>query len=277
MITAGSYYTLPVIKIRDFGVYLDAAGTEILLPKRYVPEHISVGTEITVFIYHDSEDRLIATTEKPKITVGEIGLLNVVSITKQGAFLDWGLPKDLFLPLSQQVSRIHQDHGYLVLPYVDAQTGRIAATERFERYLQNEDLSIQENDPVQLTIWRKTDIGYVTIINHKHTGILHFDDVFQEPQYGESIEGFVKKIREDNKIDVKAGTRGYDRVQPVSDKILQLLKEHQGFLPYNDRSSPETIYSFFGVSKKTFKMALGALYKERIIDFTKQGILLIRE
>lgn len=275
MLEAGKYYTLPIVKIKDFGAYLGAAGTEILLPKRYLPKHLKPGDSLSVFIYHDSEDRLIATTEKPKLTVGEIELLEVVSITKQGAFLDWGLPKDLFLPLSQQVSRIHVGGFYLIMAYIDQQTGRVAATERLERYLQNETLTVAENDAVTLRIWRKTDIGYTVIINNRHIGVLHFDDVFQEVSYGDTLEGFIKKIREDQKIDVKAGVRGYTRVQGEREKILQMLRENNGYLPYHDKSDPKEIYAAFGISKKTFKMTIGALYKERLIDFAREGIILL--
>lgn len=275
MIEAGRYHDLKVVKTVDFGLYLDAAGTELLLPKRFVPDGAKEGDTLTVFVYHDSENRLIATTQRPKAVVGEIAAMEVVSITNQGAFLDWGLMKDLFIPLSQQLSKMYTGSRYLVMPYIDQQTGRVAATERFEHLLQNETLTVKENDPVRMLIWRKTDIGYVVIINNQHTGVLHFDDIFRTPDYGECLDGFIKTIREDNKLDVKAGERGYQRVLSEQETILRLLQEHNGYLPYNDKSAPEKIYAFFGISKKTFKMAIGALYRERKIDFVKEGILLL--
>lgn len=275
MIQAGHYYRLKVVKLVDFGLYLDGEGTEILLPKRFVPEGAKEGDEIEVFIYHDSENRIIATTQKAKAAVGDIALLKVVGKTPQGAFLEWGIMKDIFVPLSQQLSKMHIDYSYLVMPYVDEMTGRVAATERFEKYLNNDELTVKENDPVKLIVWQKTDIGYKVIINNKHIGVLHFDDVFRELEYGETIDGFIKTIRPDNKIDVKAGERGYQRITGEAAKILQLLKEHDGYLPYNDKSNPEDIYNLFGISKKTFKMTIGALYKERKIDIVKEGIKLI--
>jgi uncharacterized protein len=275
MIEAGKYYKLKIVKKVDFGLYLDAEGEEILLPKRFVPAQAKEGDEVEVFIYHDNEGRPIATTQKANAAVGEIALMKVVGKTEHGAFLDWGLMKDLFLPLSQQVSRIHEGISYLVYIYIDEQTGRVAATERIDKYLKNDELTVQVNEPVDLMVWQKTDIGYKMIINNKHTGVLHFSDVFRELEYGEKLKGFIKTIREENKIDVAIGEKGYARVVPETDKIIQLLKDNNGYLPYSDKSSPEEIYSVFGISKKTFKMALGALYKERKVELTKTGIKII--
>jgi len=277
MIQAGQYYTLKVVKKVDFGIYLDAEGEEILLPKRFAPEDAKEGDELEVFLYHDSEDRMIATTQKPYAIAGEIALLKVVGTTNHGAFLDWGLMKDIFLPLSQQLSRINEGQSYLVYIYVDEQTGRVAASERLTRYLSNEELTVKENEPVAMIVWQKTDIGYKVIINNKHTGVLHFSDVFRELEYGEKIKGYIKTIREaeENEIDVAMGEKGYRRVGSETEKILALLEENNGYLPYNDNSSPEEISAFFGISKKTFKMAVGALYKERKIELTKTGIKLI--
>lgn len=275
MIQAGHYYTLRIVKFVEFGAYLDAEGTEILLPKRFVPKQAKVDDDIEVFLYHDNESRLIATTQKPVAIAGEIALMKVVDKNKQGAFLEWGIMKDLFLPLSQQRSRIFIDQHYLVYLYVDEMTGRMAATERFEKYLSNEGLSVKEKDEVDLLIWEKTDIGYKVIINNKHTGVLHFSDVFRDLEYGEKIKGFIKTIRPDNKIDVSPGERGYKRVSGETEQIISLLKENNNYLPYNDKSSPQEIYDFFGISKKSFKMALGALYKQRIIEMSQTGIQLI--
>lgn len=275
MIEAGHYYTLKIVKRVDFGLYLDADGTEVLLPKRFIPKGVKEGDELEVFVYHDSESRLIATTQRPKAAVGEIALLKVVSTTEHGAFMEWGIMKDLFVPLSQQTSRMFEGESYLVMPFVDKLTGRVAGTERFEKYLSNDELTVKELEEVKLTVWQKTDIGYKAIINNRHTGVLHYSDVFGELNYGEALDGFVKKIREDNKIDLKTGRRGFERVQPETDRILQALEEHNGYLPLSDKSAPEEIYEAFGISKKTFKMALGKLYKERKIELVKNGIKLI--
>lgn len=277
MVQAGQYNTLRVVKQVDFGMYLDGDGEEILLPKRFVPKGLKEGDEIEVFIYHDSENRLIATTQKPYGIVGDIVSLKAVGSTRQGAFLDWGLMKDLFMPLSQQLSRIVEGQYYTVLIYLDEQTGRVAATERINRLLSNDELTVVEREPVDLFVQRESDLGYVVIINNLHIGLLHYDDVFRELKVGEQLKGFIKTIRPDNKIDVGVGEMGYAKVASIEDKILQLLRENDGYLPYHDKSDPDEIYSFFGVSKKAFKMAIGALYKQRKIDFAKSGIQLIDE
>jgi uncharacterized protein len=275
MIEAGHYYTLKVVKQVDFGLYLDADGEEILLPKRFVPRGAKEGDELEVFIYHDNEQRLIATTQRPLAAVGEIALMKVVSTTEHGAFLSWGIMKDVFLPLSQQSNRIHVDKEYLVYLFIDRQTGRVTATEKLDKYVRNEELTVQEGDEVDLIVWQQTDIGYKLIINSKHTGVLHFSDVFRDLEYGEKLKGYIKKIREENKIDIGIGEVGYKRVVSETDRIIQLLEENGGYLPYSDKSSPEEIYSFFGISKKTFKMAIGSLYKERKIELAKTGIKLV--
>lgn len=270
---AGQWNKLEVIKSVDFGLYLDGGEAgEVLLPKRFVPEGAAEGDVLKVFIYHDSENRLIATTQEPKGQVGDIVLLKVVSTTRQGAFLDWGLMKDLFVPLSQQSSRMMEGRSYLVYIYLDKQTGRVAATERIHQFLSNEELTVREKDPVDLIIWRRTDIGYPVIINNRHTGVLHFSDVFRDLEIGDRLKGFIKTIRPENKIDVALGESGYARVEGEGEKILRLLEEHDGYLPYHDKSDPEEIYSFFGMSKKTFKMALGKLYKEGMVELTKTGV-----
>jgi uncharacterized protein len=276
MIHVGKYNTLRVIKSVDFGMYVDGGEAgEILLPKRFVPAGLEEGDDIEVFLYHDSDDRLIATTQKPHAQVGDIALLKVVGTTKQGAFLDWGLMKDVFLPLSQQTTRIHEGDSYLVKLYIDERTGRIAATQRIERYLSNDELTVKEKDAVDMLIYQRTDIGYKVIINNLHTGVLHYNEVFRELEIGDKEKGFVKTIREDNKIDVALGEAGYKKVESETDKILRLLAENNGYLPYHDKSDPEGIYEFFGISKKVFKMATGALYKQRKIEFTQSGIKLV--
>jgi uncharacterized protein len=278
MALVGNFHTLKVVKKVDFGLYLDGGdGEEILLPKRFVPEGADEGDEIKVFLYHDSENRVIATTQTPKGIVGDVLLMEVVSTTKQGAFLDWGLMKDLFVPLSQQESKMQEGGRYLVKIYKDEQTGRIAATERVGRFIDNDILTVKELDPVHLIVWRRTDIGYSVIINNTHEGLLHYNEVFRDLEVGEKVEGFVKTIREDNKIDVVLGKRGYDKVEGEQEKILRLLKENDGYLPYNDKSNPEDIYHFFEMSKKTFKMTTGALFKQRKIIFTQTGIKTVDE
>jgi len=282
MIHVGEYNTLTVKKELSFGLILDDGKEGILLPKRFAPKGARIGDKLKVFLYHDSEDRLIATTQHPKGILGDIVLLRVVSTTPQGAFLDWGLMKDLFVPKSRQLSGMRKGGDYLVKIYLDEQTGRLAASEKTDSYLSNEHLTVQEKDIVDLTVLRRTDIGYVVIINNKHTGVLHFNEVFREIRVGDKFKGFIKNILPaekspsgESQIDVVAGKPGYERVEDAAEKVLRLLKENKGRLPYHDKSDPEEIYTFFGMSKKTFKMTTGRLYKERKIKLTDEGIELV--
>ena len=275
MINVGEYNTLKVLREVDFGVYLDDGGNGILLPKRFVPAGVKTGDELTVFLYHDGEGRLIATTQQPKGILGDIVKLRAVSVTPQGAFLDNGLMKDLFVPKSQQFQSMIPNGEYLVKIYLDEQTGRLAATEKFDSSLGNDPLTVKELELVDLLVYRRTDIGYVVIINNKHTGVLHHNEIYRNIGVGDRFPGFIKKIYPDNKIDVAAGKPGYQRVEDESEKILRLLKENNGYLPYYDKSDPEEIYSFFGMSKKTFKMTIGNLYRQRKISLEKTGIKLV--
>ena len=278
MIQAGQYYTLPVVKLVDFGAYLDGGEAgEILLPKRYVPQGLRAGDELEVFLYHDGESRLIATTDKPKGIVGDIVVLEVKDVMHQGAFLEWGIMKDLFLPLSQQASVLYKGMKVPVLVYLDEMTGRVAATEKFQHHLKGNPITLVENDPVNLLVTRKTDLGFEVIINSMHVGLIHFSDIFHEMKIGDRLKGFIKKLLPDDKIDVMPGERGYKRIESDAEKIMRLLRENNGYLPYHDKSSPEEIYTFFGMSKKSFKMAIGGLYKDKKISFAQAGIQQIGE
>jgi uncharacterized protein len=275
MIKAGEYNKLKVLREVSFGLYLDDGNQGILLPKRFVPAHAQPGDELNVFIYHDGEDRLIATTQKPFATVGEIAMMECVSTSPQGAFLNWGLMKDLFVPKSKQLTGMRAGGRYLVKVFLDEQTGRVAATEKLETLLSNQQLTVKEKELVQLLVYRRTDIGYLVIINNKHTGVLHFNEIYRTIAVGDKFEGYIKTIRDENKIDVAAGKQGYTRVEGEAEKIIRLLTENNGYLPYYDKSDPDAIYEFFGMSKKTFKMTIGALYKQRKIDMVSAGIKLI--
>jgi predicted RNA-binding protein (virulence factor B family) len=274
-ITAGQYHLLKVKRRADFGFYLDDGGEGLLLPIKLAPRNLKTGDEVKVFVYHDSENRLIATTQQPKAVVGDIALMQVVAVTGQGAFLDWGLMKDLFVPVSQQLGVMRKGGEYLVKLYIDEMTGRVAATEKIEPQLNREPLNLKEMDPVDLIAFRTSELGWVMIINNAFTGILHSSDIFTPIQKGDHLKGYIKKIRPDNKIDLALGVPGYAKVEGEADKILRLLEENRGFLPYNDKSAPEDIYGFFGMSKKTFKMTTGHLYKQKRIAFTDTGIQLL--
>lgn len=274
-VLVGQYNTLKVSRKVDFGFYLDDGGEGILLPKRFAPRTLRIGDELSVFVYHDSDNRLIATTQKANATVGEIVKMKAVSVTGLGAFLDWGLMKDLFVPKSKQLSGMHEGAEYLVKLYIDEQTGRVAASEKIESLLSNDELTVKEKDIVDLLVYRQSELGYVMIINNQHTGILHSNEVFASLHIGDKMKGFIKTIRPDNKIDVVLGKPGFQKVEDESEKILRLLQDNDGYLPYHDKSEPQEIYNFFGMSKKTFKMTTGTLYKQQKIAFTKTGIQLI--
>lgn len=281
MIKVGDYNTLKVLRAVDFGIFLDDGDKGLLLPKRFVPPGVKEGDELTVFVYHDGEERLIATTQKPKGKIGDIVSLRAVAVTDQGAFLDNGLMKDLFVPRSGQLTGMRTNGDYLVKIYLDEQTGRMAATEKFASSLQNDTLTVKELEEVDLLVYRRTDIGYVCIINNLHTGVLHHNEIYRPIRIGDRFKGFIKKIypaladKPGYRIDVVAGKPGYQRVEGEADKVLRLLHENNGYLPYHDKSDPEEIYDFFGMSKKTFKMATGTLFKQRKITFEKTGIKLI--
>lgn len=277
MVNVGAYNTLRVVKEVDFGVYLDGDGEEILLPKRYVPEDLKPDDEINVFIYHDNDGRLIATTDKPLGVVGEIVMLEVVDAGPSGAFLKWGIMKDVFIPIANQENRMRRGDKRLVRLYIDERTGRVTATEKIDKFISNYDLTVKEHDAVDILVYQRTDIGYKVIINSKHLGVLHYNEVFKELEIGDKVKGFIKQIREYNKIDVALGTKGYAKVPEEEEKIISMLQNNDGYLPYNDKSEPEAIYAFFGMSKKTFKMTLGALYKKRLITFTQTGTKLVAD
>ena len=271
-IKVGNYNVLRVDRKVAFGYYLDDGAEGILLPIRFAPPELQIGDMLKVFIYHDSDNRLIATTQTPFGVVGDIVKMKAVEVTKQGAFLDWGLMKDLFVPTSKQLAGMRQGGEYLVKLYLDEMTGRVAATEKIDYGLNNEALTVKEKEIVSLVVYRKTELGYAMIINSKHIGLLHNNEIYREMVLGERLEGFVKTIRPDNKIDVVLGKPGFQKVEDEASKILRLLVENDGYLPYHDKSDPEEIYAFFGMSKKVFKMTTGMLYKQQKIAFTKTGI-----
>lgn len=277
MVRMGEFNLLRVSKVKDMGVFMEDGDAGILMPRRFVPEGTRIGDEIKVFLYHDGEGRPIATTQIPFGVLGDILKLRAVDITPQGAFLDWGLMKDLFIPKSAMISFMRPMGEYLVKIVMDEQTGRVAATEKIEHYLSNDTLTVIEKQEVDILIYRQTEIGYEVIINNQHKGILHNNEIFRPIEIGDRFRGFIKNVLHENKLDVILGKLGYQRVEDEAGKIIRLLNENDGYLPYHDKSSPEEIYSFFNISKKTFKMTTGKLYKEKKIEFTKTGIKLIQD
>jgi predicted RNA-binding protein (virulence factor B family) len=277
-INVGQFNLMRVDRKVDFGFYMDDGGEGILLPKRFVPSGLQIDDTISVFVYHDSDNRLIATTQEPFAVVGDIAALKVVEVTSQGAFLDWGLMKDVFVPVSQQLSTMRLGGKYLVKLYIDAQTGRVAATEKIDKQISNDILTVKEGEKVKIQVYRESEIGYVVIVNQVHQGLVYKNEVFTHLHIGQFIdEAFLKKIREDNKLDIGLGKQGGEKLADDNQKIMSLLKSHKGFLPYHDKSAPDDIYAFFGMSKKAFKMNVGMLYKLKLISIEEDGIHLMPE
>ncbi len=274
-IRAGDYQSLEVLRVVEIGAFLDDGEDGILLPKRYMPEGTEPGDFLEVFIYFDSEDRIIATTEHPKARVGELVILTVKDATMHGVFLEWGLPKDLFLPRDLMVSRPIVGDTCFVHLEVDKKSGRLVANEKVEEFLSNEEHGLENLQQVEARVLRKTELGYVVVVNNKHKGLMYENEVFASIAPGQVLEAFVKQVREDGKLDITPGKPGYQKVEGPVGHISSLLKIHGGFLPYHDKSNPEEIYSFFGFSKKVFKMAVGNLYREKLITIEPDGIRLL--
>ncbi|MFZ3229323.1 MAG: S1-like domain-containing RNA-binding protein [Pseudobdellovibrio sp.] len=280
MVQIGKLNQLKILKFVEFGLYLNAGdGNEILLPKRDIaglPEGSDVGDTVEVFVCYDSEDRLIATTLKPKVMVEEFAVLKVVATESIGAFLDWGLAKDLFLPFAEQNRDLRVGLDIIVYVYLD-KSNRISASMRIERNLDKTAVKYETDQSVDLLIFGKTELGYKAIINGKSLGMLFHNDVFQSLDYAQRISGFIKKVRDDGKIDLSLMRSGHKGASEVGPRILELLTEKGGFMPINDKTSAEAIYDLFGVSKKKFKIALGGLYKSRLIKVSDEGIQLIEK
>jgi predicted RNA-binding protein (virulence factor B family) len=272
----GKYNRLKTVKAVDFGLYLDGGdGKEILLPTRYVPQNAKVGDEIEVFVYNDNEGRPIATTDKPFGCVGEFCLMKVKDKAPAGVFLDWGIMKDLLVPFSEQKEEMITGKYYLVYIYLDFITKRIVASARLDKFLDNIPPEYEKHQEVDLTVAGRTDLGYKVIINSLHWGLAYKNQVFKELHVGEKCRGYIREVREDGKIDVSLYPEGYDKVAPVVRQIVSKLSENQGFLPCNDKTDAETVYSLFACSKKSFKQAIGYLYRTRVIKIEDRGITYI--
>lgn len=276
MVQVGATNNLRVVKKLSFGCYLDGGEHgEILIPRRYVPEDIKVDEFIDVFIYFDSEDRIIATTEVPKIKLGEIAMLQVVSVTSAGAFMDWGLPKDIFVPFKEQKQRMEMGKWYMVGLYIDYETNRLAASAKIDKFLDNTPPDYEVGQEVDLMIYNQTDLGYSAIVNNAHWGVLYENEVFRHLSRGKKLKGYIKKVREDDKIDLILEKPGYGKVDEISKTILDKLEKNNGVLWLTDKSEPEEIYQLLGISKKVFKKAIGALYKAKLIILEENAIRLV--
>jgi len=276
MAEIGKINRLEIVRTTAGGLVLDG-GTlgEILMPNRYVSNAGNPGDTIEVFLMLDSEERLIATNLRPYAMVGEFAALRVAAVTRIGAFLSWGLPKDLFVPFREQKIEMQEGRTYVVRIYLDETSGRIAASSKLDKFLDLAPANYKLAEKVQLLICAKTDLGFKAIVNGRHWGILFYNVVFTPLEMGQKIEGYIKQVRPDGKLDLCLQKPGFGKVKALTDVILEYLKSQGGFMPITDKNPPEEIYRLFGVSKKSYKMAIGTLYKKRLITFENDGTKLV--
>ena len=275
-IKLGEYNRLTIVKAVDFGLYLDGGDEgEILLPSRYVPKDCRIGDELDVFIYLDNEERIVATTQKPLAKVGDFAYLEVSWVNEYGAFLHWGPLKDLFCPFREQKMRMEIGESYIVFVYIDRESYRIAASAKIEHYLQKDTPPYTVGTETDLLIWQKTDLGFKVIIDNRYQGLVYEDQIFKRIHTGDRMKGYISRVREDGKLDVTLQPLGYQQARAFSDALLQYLKNNGGFCDLGDKSDAEDIKRRFQVSKKTFKKAVGDLYKRCLIVLNEQGIRLV--
>jgi hypothetical protein len=278
MMNIGRMNTFSVVKLLDFGAYLDGGELgEILLPAREVPERCQAGDQLQAFLYNDSKDRLIATTKMPWAQVGDLVRLKVIDVNPVGAFLDWGLPKDLLVPRNEQQEPMHKGRSYLVYVALDSSGRRIFASTKLERFFSFRQVDVQEGELVDLVIVDRSEIVYRALVNKVCFGLLHENEVYEQLEAGQRIRGYVKSLRPDGKIDLSLQKSGYDKVLEAKETIVRVLEKNGGALQVTDKSSPEHIHGLFGFSKKTYKQAVGALYKARRVRIEPDGLFLITE
>ena len=275
-IRLGEYNLLEVVKEVDFGVYLDGSEDgEILLPTRYVPQGCKPGDVLNVFIYLDMDERLIATTLQPYVKVGEFACLEVAWVNQYGAFLDWGLMKDLFVPFREQNMKMIKGNSYVVHVHLDEDSYRIVASAKIEKFLSKDMPEYTPGDEVEVLIWQKTDLGFKVIVDNKFSGMIFKNEIFTDVRTGMKMHAYIKQVRPDGKIDLELQKGGVKKVEDFADTLLEYIRSNGGSTPLNDKTDADVIYSTFGVSKKTFKKAVGDLYKKRLIVLEgEQGIRL---
>ena len=277
MLRIGQFNNLTVVKKVDIGYYLDSEDDqwgEILLPNSQAPRDCSVDDKLDVFIHFDSEDRIIATTRRPHVMVGQFNLLRVVSLVKFGAFMDWGLSKDLLVPFGEQRIRLEANRSYIVHAFIDEGSGRIVGSTRLDEHLDQVPADYDVGQMVDVLIARETELGYTAIINDAHWGFLYHNEIFEDVRVGKKVRGYIQKRRDDGKIDLSLTPAGYQKVAGIAEAILDQLASNNGFLPLTARTSPEELAARFGVSKKNYKKALGSLYKKRLVSIDPDGIRL---
>ncbi len=279
MIEIGQYNRLEILRETSVGLYLgDEEGEDVLLPNKYCPDHFEIGDMITVFVYRDYAERKIATDLIPHIYLHQFALLECVDVTDIGAFMEWGLQKHLMVPFKEQRQEMTAGRWYVVYLDLDTETDRLYGSNRFEKWINNETLTVQEKDEVEVLIYRKTQLGYLAIINNKHKGLLYKNEVFKELRIGEKRTAFIKKIREENKIDLSLQPIGYKQFNSKNAELIyKRIEQAGGMLYMTDKSDPDDIYDEFAISKKAFKKAVGELYKNRKITIEKKGLRLVKE
>jgi len=276
MIDVGKYSELEILRETSVGLYLgDEEGDDVLLPIKYYPESFEIGDKIEVFVYRDYAERKIATNIIPKIHLREFALLECADVTEHGAFMDWGMEKHLMVPFSEQRQKMEVGRWYVVYMDIDEETDRLFASNKLSRYLSNEQLRVAEGDSVLLVVYKETDLGYSVIVNNRHSGLIYKNETFKPLRIGDELEGYVKKIRDENKLDISLQPIGYKNAIDVNCELIhEALTKNGGFLPLTDKSAPQAIYELIGISKKAFKKAIGGLYKERKIVIETDGIRL---
>lgn len=276
MIHLGQVNTLEILRETDHGVYLiDAEDNEVLLPNRYVPQEFKIWDKLEVFVYLDNEERPVATTDMPYIMKGDFALLRCNQVTDYGAFLDWGLVKELFCPFKEQAFKMKPGGWYLVHCYLDEKTDRLVASSKTNRFLDNRELTVNQFDEVDLIVSHPSDIGMNVIVNKTHLGLIYKDQIFKDISVGDKLKGIIKKVRPGNKLDIGLGQIGYRNIEPNAERIMHELHDNSGFLNLTDKSSPEAIKESLQMSKKNFKKAIGTLYKQRQIEIKSDGIYLV--
>jgi hypothetical protein len=275
MLQIGVYHTLKIDRETKVGLFLVNETDDVLLPNKYVPNDFTIGDDLTVFVYLDHEERPVATTLKPFISLNSFAVLKVSYINKFGAFLNWGMEKDLFAPFKEQARPMEKDKRYIVTMYLDKQTGRLAASSKINQFLDKEPLDIEVGQEVDLMVSHITEIGINVIINGKFRGLAYQNEVFETVSPGYKTKGYIKTIRPDGKIDVSFQKQGFEAIDDSSQQVLEALKQNDGVLRLNDNSHPEEIKSVLKMSKKTFKKAIGSLYKQKLIDINNEGIQLV--
>lgn len=276
MIHLGKRNTLTALRLTPPGMFLGDGRDEVLLPHKYIPEGLAEGDAVNVFIYRDSEDRLIATTLQPALELYEFGLLKVTAVAPFGAFLDWGLEKDLLVPLSEQSRPLREGDEVVVCVVPDTETDRLIGTTKVGQYLEYDRIPYQSGQEVDLLIYERSDLGYNAIIDNHYRGLIYFNEVFQPVRIGDRVKGYIKLVRPDKAIDLSLQPLGYTRsIDQNTEKVLATIREKDGFLPLTDNSDPSLIYAELGMSKKNFKKAVGALYREKIIRIEEEGLPLL--